>query len=58
MLPFVGCGTIGIFIMQWSKIYGAKSVTVFDISNKKLKLAKRLGADYTVNTSKEKTTKV
>lgn len=39
--------------MQWAKIMGAKSVTVFDISDERLKLAKTLGADYIVNTSKE-----
>ena len=53
----VGCGTIGIFTMQWAKIYGAKTVTVFDISDKRLSLAQRLGADFAVNTLKEKTDK-
>jgi len=49
----IGGGTIGIFTAQWAKIFGAKSVTVFDISDERLKLAKKLGADYVVNTSKE-----
>lgn len=46
----LGGGTIGIFTMQWAKIFGAKSVTVYDIDDKRLALAQRLGADKTVNT--------
>ena len=46
----LGGGTIGLFTMQWAKILGARSVTVFDIDEKRLSLAKRLGADVTVNT--------
>ncbi len=49
----LGCGTIGIFTMQWAKIYGAKKVVVFDISDERLALAKKLGADEVVNTTKE-----
>lgn len=49
----LGGGTIGLFTMQWAKIFGAKSVTVFDISDERLELAKKLGADYTVNTLTE-----
>ena len=47
----VGGGTIGLFTMQWAKILGAKSVTVFDISEPRLALAKKLGADFVVNTA-------
>ena len=46
----LGGGTIGLFTMQWAKLLGAKSVTVFDIDDKRLRIAKRLGADCTVNT--------
>ena len=49
----LGGGTIGLFTMQWCKIFGAKSVTVVDISDARLALAKELGCDYTVNTAKE-----
>jgi len=49
----IGGGTIGLFTAQWAKIFGAKSVTVFDISDERLALAKKLGADYTVNTLNE-----
>jgi L-iditol 2-dehydrogenase len=52
-VAILGGGTIGIFTMQWAKIYGAKTATVFDISDERLELAKRLGADFTVNTARE-----
>lgn len=48
-VAILGGGTVGIFTMQWAKIMGAKSVTVFDISDAKLELAKKLGADYVIN---------
>lgn len=46
----LGCGTIGIFTIQWAKIYGAKRIIAFDIDDGRLALAKRMGADVTVNT--------
>lgn len=46
----LGGGTIGMFTMQWARIFGAKRVVVFDISDERLALAKRLGADAVVNT--------
>ncbi len=49
-VAILGGGTIGLFTMQWAKIFGARSVTVFDISDERLSLAKKLGADETVNT--------
>lgn len=49
----LGGGTIGMFTMQWTKIFGAKKVVVFDISEERLVLAKKLGADEVVNTTKE-----
>ena len=52
-VAIIGGGTIGLFTMQWAKIFGAKTVTVFDISDKRLSLAKKLGADFTVNTMTE-----
>ncbi|MCL1793562.1 MAG: galactitol-1-phosphate 5-dehydrogenase [Oscillospiraceae bacterium] len=45
----LGAGTIGIFTLQWAKIFGAKSVSVFDISNERLSLAKEFGADNVGN---------
>lgn len=49
----LGAGTIGIFTFQWAKLLGAKKVIVFDISDDRLELAKRLGADGTINTRNE-----
>lgn len=49
----LGGGTIGLFTMQWAKIFGAKSVTVFDIDGGRLELAARLGADFGVNTAED-----
>ena len=50
----IGGGTIGVFMIQWAKIFGAKSVTAFDISPERLELCKKYGADYVVNTRTEK----
>jgi len=52
-VAIIGGGTIGIFTIQWAKIFGAKSVTVFDISDERLNLCKKMGADYIINTSTE-----
>lgn len=52
-VAILGGGTIGMFTMQWAKIFGSKKVVVFDISDERLALAKKLGADVVVNTTKE-----
>jgi len=49
----IGGGTIGIFAMQWAKILGARQVAVLDISDDRLALAKKLGADVALNTLSE-----
>jgi L-iditol 2-dehydrogenase len=49
----LGGGTIGLFTMQWAKIYGAKRVVVFDIDDGRLALAKELGADEVINTKSD-----
>lgn len=46
----LGGGTIGLFALQWAKIYGAKKVVVFGRSKEHLKLAKELGADQIIST--------
>jgi len=48
----LGLGTIGIFALQWAKILGAEKTVAFDIDDSRLALAKRMGADETVNTLK------
>ncbi|MBN1777588.1 MAG: galactitol-1-phosphate 5-dehydrogenase [Clostridiales bacterium] len=50
MVAVLGCGTIGIFTVQWARIFGAKKLVAFDIDDGRLALAKRMGADETVNT--------
>lgn len=49
----LGCGNIGIFTLQWAKIFGAKRVVALDIDNGRLALAKRMGADAVINTASE-----
>ncbi|MBU3874575.1 galactitol-1-phosphate 5-dehydrogenase [Faecalicatena sp. AGMB00832] len=46
----LGGGTIGMFVMQWAKIFGAKKVVVFDIAKERLELGARLGATAGINT--------
>lgn len=49
----LGGGTIGLFTAQWAKIFGAKTVTVLDLVEKRLTLARRLGADRTVKVGED-----
>lgn len=49
-VAILGGGTIGMFVMQWAKIFGAKQVVVFDIANERLELGRRLGATGGINT--------
>lgn len=49
-VAILGCGNIGLFTAQWASILGAKNVVVFDIDNDRLKLAKKMGVDYAINT--------
>ncbi len=49
-VAILGGGTIGLFTAQWARIFGARRVFVFDIDNDRLALAKKLGADVTINT--------
>ena len=46
----LGGGTIGLFVMQWARIYGASRVVVFGRDKKHLALATRLGADAVIST--------
>lgn len=48
-----GCGTIGIFTIQWAKIFGARRILAYDIDDGRLALAKRMGADVLINTARE-----
>jgi len=44
----LGCGTIGIFTVQWAKIFGAKRIVALDIDEGRLAFAREMGADETV----------
>jgi len=48
----IGAGTIGLLILQVLKIKGCKNVIVSDISEYRLRIAKRLGADFIINPTK------
>lgn len=52
-VAILGGGTIGMFVMQWAKIFGAKKVVVFDIAEERLELGRRLGSDAGINTMKK-----
>ena len=47
-----GCGAVGLSIIKTSKIYGAKNIIAIDIDEKKLRLAKKFGANYCINSKK------
>lgn len=49
-VAILGGGTIGMFVMQWAKIFGAKKTVVFDIAEERLELGRRLGATAGINT--------
>lgn len=48
----VGAGTIGLLAAQCAKGLGAKTVSVIDINDEKLALARELGADHVFNSVK------
>lgn len=45
----LGCGTIGLFAIQFVKLLGAGKVIATDISHEKLEIAKILGADLCID---------
>lgn len=49
----LGCGPIGILLIQSLKALGAAEVLATDISDTRLELAASLGADHAVNTMKK-----
>lgn len=48
-----GCGAIGLLAVSLAKLLGASSVIAIDIDKKKLKLARELGADQTIDSLEE-----
>ena len=48
-----GTGTIGLLILKLVRAFGAGRIVVTDLSDDRLSLAEKLGADITINPSKE-----
>lgn len=48
-----GLGAIGIFIAQWAKAFGAQRVFAIDLDPKKVDIAKQLGLEDAICSSKE-----
>ena len=44
----VGCGPIGLFVIQWLRIMGAKDIVAIDIAEEKLAMARQAGATHTL----------
>ncbi|MDR1073965.1 MAG: alcohol dehydrogenase catalytic domain-containing protein [Treponema sp.] len=44
-----GCGPIGLMAVGAARIFGAKTITALDVFDNKLEVAKKMGADYIVN---------
>lgn len=49
-VAITGMGTIGLLTLQCAKLMGAREITVFDIDDSRLEVAKSLGATHVVNT--------
>lgn len=47
-VAILGGGNIGLFVLQWIKIFGAKKVVVIDVDKDRLKSSTELGADAVV----------
>lgn len=45
----LGTGPIGLFSIQWAKIFGSTKIIAVDVFDEKLELAKELGADICIN---------
>ena len=49
----LGCGPIGQFSIAFSKIMGAELIIGIDINERRLQIAKKMGATHTINPKKE-----
>ncbi|MEM2983642.1 MAG: zinc-binding dehydrogenase [Candidatus Jordarchaeaceae archaeon] len=52
-----GCGGLGSHAIQIAKLAGASKIIAIDVSDEILERSKMLGADFTINSAKEKTGK-
>lgn len=48
-----GSGPIGLYAIQCAKAFGAKTVIAVDLSQEKIDIAKKCGADYIINSKNE-----
>jgi len=49
----IGCGPIGLFVVASSRAMGAATIIATDVVNERLQLSKELGADASLNPTKE-----
>jgi L-iditol 2-dehydrogenase len=52
-VALIGAGPIGLFHLQLARLRGAASVVVVDLSPTRLRMARELGADETIDASEE-----
>ncbi len=45
----IGCGGVGLNVVQGARLVGAKQIIVADVSEEKLELGRKFGATHTVN---------
>lgn len=50
-VAIIGGGTVGTFVTQWVRLFGASQVVVFDVDDDRLDTAMRYGAGAVINTS-------
>lgn len=48
-----GCGAIGLALIKTLKYLGSKQIIAIDLDDKKLKIAKKFGANFCINTQKK-----
>jgi S-(hydroxymethyl)glutathione dehydrogenase/alcohol dehydrogenase len=48
-----GCGGVGLSAIMGARLVGAGTIIAVDTLSKKLKMAKKLGADFTINAKRE-----
>lgn len=52
-VAIIGGGPIGMLVLQLAKLQGAYPITLFDITEEKLEIAKKLGADHALDSRAE-----
>ncbi len=52
-IVILGLGPVGLSFVQFAKLTGMGPIIAIDISDEKLELAKKRGADYTINSKNE-----